>query len=145
MEVGMEKKKKSLSKQTSSKKKIAEKVEVAKDEPVVTNVKEAKTVTKEAKTKSHDHSLFKVLAILVLITVVLTWIIPSGYFNGADGSANIILIEGEVKHERKFSRFIGIQSLGRGIVCSLRYFADRNGKDNRSPLFLLEVGGKGFL
>ena len=89
----MEKKKKSSSKQTSSKKNIAEKVEVVKDEPVVTNVKEAKTVTKEAKTKSHDHSLFKVLAILVLITVVLTWIIPSGYFNGADYiESNIIRI-----------------------------------------------------
>ena len=80
----MEKKKQSSRKQTSNKKNIAKKVEVVKDEPVVTEVKEVKQVTKESKTKSHDHSLFKALAILILIAVVLTWIIPSGYFNGAD-------------------------------------------------------------
>lgn len=80
----MEKKKQSTRKQTSNKKNIAKKVEVVKDEPVVTEVKEVKQVTKESKTKSHDHSLFKALAILILIAVVLTWIIPSGYFNGAD-------------------------------------------------------------
>lgn len=82
----MEKKKKNSNKQSSNKnnasKKTVKKVEVVNEEVVDT------VITKKSKDnsskKANGHSLFKALAILILIAVVLSWIFPSGYFNGAD-------------------------------------------------------------
>ncbi len=88
----MEKKKKNSSKQTSNKKnstkKVVKKVEVI-DEEVKETVVTKKQENKNVK-KHNGHSLFKSLAILILIAVILSWIFPSGYFNGAD------YIEGDI-------------------------------------------------
>ena len=81
----MEKKKKNSSKQTTAKKSstknIAKKVDVVKEEKEEVNAfKKAENSVK----KQNGHSLFKSLAVLILIAVILSWIFPSGYFNGAD-------------------------------------------------------------
>lgn len=79
------KKKKSTSKKVQDvKKEISKKEESTKE--VVAEVKEVitKTVEEKQTKKKSNHLLFKVLAISIIAAVLLSWILPSGSFNGTE-------------------------------------------------------------
>ena len=77
-------KKTTAKKTTATKKSAAKKTVVKKVAPVVEAVNEVKEKVNVSVQPKRDHSLFKVLVLAILVVVVLTWIIPSGSFNGAE-------------------------------------------------------------
>ena len=54
----------------------------AKETPKVEAIKTVEPAKKTKKTK--NHGLFKVLAICIFVAIVLTWIIPTGYFSAGE-------------------------------------------------------------
>lgn len=85
-------------KEVKSKKKTAKKVAVKKEEKVVTPVKEEKVTTKETvketvkevASKKNYHGIFIALLVSLAVAIVLTWIIPTGYFSGAELVTNSV-------------------------------------------------------
>ena len=51
----------------------------AKETPKAEAIKTVEPAKKTKKTK--NHGLFKVLAICIFVAIILTWIIPTGYFS----------------------------------------------------------------
>ena len=72
----MEKKKSTSSAKKTTKKVVAKKV--------ATKETVQKEVVREVTKKRNDHSLFKAIAITLLVAIVLTWLIPAGQLSGTE-------------------------------------------------------------
>lgn len=83
-------KKSAAAKKTVGKKVVDKKVETEVKE--VASIKEEKVVEvkKDSNKKGSRHDLFKVVVLCILATVILTWIIPTGYFSGAEYVQNTV-------------------------------------------------------